>query len=144
MKLRKIKIALEETYICTSVLNLSYNKKTMLLSNILNCRLCQYWSYIPKSQPTNRNRAFGIDTYSTSTRKELVNDIIVWKNMLTLWEDVQFVGYNVHCGWFFFFFSKVGYEPLPPTLGRNIFGRHVYQLPGLFAYGEYIMYVFCK
>ena len=31
---------------------------------------------------------------------------------------------------------QVGYEPLPPTLGRNIFGRQVYQLPGLFAYGE--------
>lgn len=32
---------------------------------------------------------------------------------------------------------QVGYEPLPPTLGRNIFGRQVYQLPGLFAYGEF-------
>ncbi|NWQ86563.1 MTCH2 protein, partial [Burhinus bistriatus] len=31
---------------------------------------------------------------------------------------------------------QVGYEPLPPTLGRNIFGRQVYQLPGLFAYGR--------
>ncbi|KAF1567721.1 UNVERIFIED_CONTAM: hypothetical protein FQV16_0011703, partial [Eudyptes robustus] len=31
---------------------------------------------------------------------------------------------------------QVGYEPLPPTLGRNVFGRQVYQLPGLFAYGE--------
>lgn len=31
---------------------------------------------------------------------------------------------------------QVGYEPLPPTLGRNIFGRQVYQLPGLFSYGE--------
>ncbi|KAM3853803.1 mitochondrial carrier homolog 2 isoform 1-T1 [Vipera latastei] len=34
---------------------------------------------------------------------------------------------------------QVGYEPLPPTLGRNIFGRHVYQLPGLFAYAKHIM-----
>lgn len=34
----------------------------------------------------------------------------------------------------------MGYEPLPPTLGRNIFGRQVYQLPGLFAYGEFTMY----
>ncbi|XP_054826465.1 mitochondrial carrier homolog 2 isoform X2 [Eublepharis macularius] len=33
----------------------------------------------------------------------------------------------------------VGYEPLPPTLGRNIFGRQVYQLPGLFAYAKHIM-----
>lgn len=31
---------------------------------------------------------------------------------------------------------QVGHEPLPPTLGRNLFGRQVYQLPGLFAYGE--------
>lgn len=31
--------------------------------------------------------------------------------------------------------SQVGHEPLPPTLGRNLFGRQVYQLPGLFAYG---------
>uniref|UniRef100_A0A0B8RQ36 Mitochondrial carrier homolog 2 n=1 Tax=Philothamnus irregularis TaxID=1899461 RepID=A0A0B8RQ36_9SAUR len=34
---------------------------------------------------------------------------------------------------------QVGYEPLPPTLGRNIFGRQVYQLPGLFAYAKHIM-----
>ncbi|NXW45634.1 MTCH2 protein, partial [Nyctiprogne leucopyga] len=33
---------------------------------------------------------------------------------------------------------QVGYEPLPPTLGRNIFGRQVYQLPGLFAYAKHI------
>uniref|UniRef100_A0A8C9TAU9 Mitochondrial carrier homolog 2 n=1 Tax=Scleropages formosus TaxID=113540 RepID=A0A8C9TAU9_SCLFO len=33
---------------------------------------------------------------------------------------------------------QVGHEPLPPTLGRNIFGRQVYQLPGLFAYAKYI------
>lgn len=31
---------------------------------------------------------------------------------------------------------QVGHEPLPPTLGRNLFGRQVYQLPGLFAYGK--------
>ncbi|XP_077676865.1 mitochondrial carrier homolog 2 isoform X2 [Eretmochelys imbricata] len=37
------------------------------------------------------------------------------------------------------FVLKVGYEPLPPTLGRNIFGRQVYQLPGLFAYAKHIM-----
>ncbi|NXA42493.1 MTCH2 protein, partial [Eudromia elegans] len=36
---------------------------------------------------------------------------------------------------------KVGYEPLPPTLGRNIFGRQVYQLPGLFAYAKHIVKV---
>ncbi|XP_074922053.1 mitochondrial carrier homolog 2 isoform X4 [Chelonoidis abingdonii] len=35
--------------------------------------------------------------------------------------------------------SAVGYEPLPPTLGRNLFGRQVYQLPGLFAYAKHIM-----
>ncbi|NXL62030.1 MTCH2 protein, partial [Chordeiles acutipennis] len=33
---------------------------------------------------------------------------------------------------------QVGYEPLPPTLGRNVFGRQVYQLPGLFAYAKHI------
>lgn len=32
---------------------------------------------------------------------------------------------------------QVGHEPLPPTLGRNLFGRQVYQLPGLFAYGKF-------
>ncbi|NXC06857.1 MTCH2 protein, partial [Orthonyx spaldingii] len=36
---------------------------------------------------------------------------------------------------------QVGYEPLPPTLGRNIFGRQVYQLPGLFSYAKHIMKV---
>ncbi|NXG41589.1 MTCH2 protein, partial [Psilopogon haemacephalus] len=35
----------------------------------------------------------------------------------------------------------VGYEPLPPTLGRNIFGRQIYQLPGLFAYAKHIVKV---
>ncbi|NXR13719.1 MTCH2 protein, partial [Semnornis frantzii] len=34
---------------------------------------------------------------------------------------------------------QVGYEPLPPTLGRNIFGRQIYHLPGLFAYAKHIM-----
>uniref|UniRef100_A0A3Q2XNW2 Mitochondrial carrier homolog 2 n=1 Tax=Hippocampus comes TaxID=109280 RepID=A0A3Q2XNW2_HIPCM len=34
---------------------------------------------------------------------------------------------------------QVGHEPLPPTLGRNIFGRQVYQLPGLFAYAKHIV-----
>ncbi|XP_043915286.1 mitochondrial carrier homolog 2 [Protopterus annectens] len=34
---------------------------------------------------------------------------------------------------------QVGHEPLPPTLGRNIFGRQVYQLPGLFAYAKHII-----
>ncbi|XP_008631474.1 PREDICTED: mitochondrial carrier homolog 2 [Corvus brachyrhynchos] len=34
---------------------------------------------------------------------------------------------------------QVGYEPRPPTLGRNIFGRQVYQLPGLFSYAKHIM-----
>ncbi|KAG7473637.1 hypothetical protein MATL_G00097910 [Megalops atlanticus] len=33
---------------------------------------------------------------------------------------------------------QVGHEPLPPTIGRNIFGRQVYQLPGLFAYAKHI------
>ncbi|NWV78538.1 MTCH2 protein, partial [Dasyornis broadbenti] len=36
---------------------------------------------------------------------------------------------------------QVGYEPLPPTLGRNIFGRQVYQLPGLFSYAKHIVKV---
>nr|XP_023673087.1 mitochondrial carrier homolog 2 [Paramormyrops kingsleyae] len=36
---------------------------------------------------------------------------------------------------------QVGHEPLPPTTGRNIFGRQVNQLPGLFAYAKYIMKV---
>uniref|UniRef100_A0A2K5W3S8 Mitochondrial carrier homolog 2 n=1 Tax=Macaca fascicularis TaxID=9541 RepID=A0A2K5W3S8_MACFA len=31
-----------------------------------------------------------------------------------------------------------GYEPLPPTIGRNIFGRQVCQLPGLFSYAQHI------
>ncbi|KAF4111008.1 mitochondrial carrier homolog 2 isoform X1 [Onychostoma macrolepis] len=34
---------------------------------------------------------------------------------------------------------QVGHEPLPPTLGRNMFGRQVYQLPGLFAYAKHIV-----
>uniref|UniRef100_A0A4W4FVA7 Mitochondrial carrier homolog 2 n=1 Tax=Electrophorus electricus TaxID=8005 RepID=A0A4W4FVA7_ELEEL len=34
---------------------------------------------------------------------------------------------------------QVGHEPLPPTLGRNVFGRQVYQLPGLFAYAKHII-----
>ncbi|XP_011518263.1 mitochondrial carrier homolog 2 isoform X3 [Homo sapiens] len=33
---------------------------------------------------------------------------------------------------------QVGYEPLPPTIGRNIFGRQVCQLPGLFSYAQHI------
>uniref|UniRef100_A0A452TVN1 Mitochondrial carrier 2 n=1 Tax=Ursus maritimus TaxID=29073 RepID=A0A452TVN1_URSMA len=33
---------------------------------------------------------------------------------------------------------SVGYEPLPPTIGRNIFGRQVCQLPGLFCYAQHI------
>ncbi|XP_023365482.1 mitochondrial carrier homolog 2 [Otolemur garnettii] len=33
---------------------------------------------------------------------------------------------------------QVGYEPLPPTVGRNIFGRQVCQLPGLFCYAQHI------
>ncbi|NXV83261.1 MTCH2 protein, partial [Atlantisia rogersi] len=36
---------------------------------------------------------------------------------------------------------QVGYEPLPPTLGRNVFGRQVYQLPGFFAYAKHIVKV---
>ncbi|XP_012692029.1 mitochondrial carrier homolog 2 [Clupea harengus] len=34
---------------------------------------------------------------------------------------------------------QVGHEPLPPSLGRNLFGRQVYQLPGLFAYAKHIV-----
>lgn len=34
---------------------------------------------------------------------------------------------------------QVGHEPLPPTLGRNLFGRQVNQLPGLFAYAKHII-----
>uniref|UniRef100_A0A4W5MMV0 Mitochondrial carrier homolog 2 n=1 Tax=Hucho hucho TaxID=62062 RepID=A0A4W5MMV0_9TELE len=34
---------------------------------------------------------------------------------------------------------QVGHEPLPPSLGRNLFGRQVYQLPGLFAYAKHII-----
>ncbi|XP_037547289.1 mitochondrial carrier homolog 2 [Nematolebias whitei] len=34
---------------------------------------------------------------------------------------------------------QVGHEPLPPTLGRNIFGKPVQQLPGLFAYAKHIV-----
>ncbi|TRY82381.1 hypothetical protein DNTS_002477 [Danionella cerebrum] len=34
---------------------------------------------------------------------------------------------------------QVGHEPFPPTLGRNIFGRQVYQLPGLFSYAKHII-----
>uniref|UniRef100_A0A3P8VAV3 Mitochondrial carrier homolog 2 n=1 Tax=Cynoglossus semilaevis TaxID=244447 RepID=A0A3P8VAV3_CYNSE len=34
---------------------------------------------------------------------------------------------------------QVGHEPLAPTLGRNLFGRQVYQLPGLFAYAKHIV-----
>ncbi|CAJ0962072.1 unnamed protein product [Ranitomeya imitator] len=33
----------------------------------------------------------------------------------------------------------VGHEPMPPTLGRNLFGRQVYQLPGFFAYAKHII-----
>uniref|UniRef100_A0A672SN86 Mitochondrial carrier homolog 2-like n=1 Tax=Sinocyclocheilus grahami TaxID=75366 RepID=A0A672SN86_SINGR len=36
---------------------------------------------------------------------------------------------------------QVGHEPLPPTLGRNMFGRQVYQLPGLFAYAKHIIQI---
>uniref|UniRef100_A0A8C5APL7 Mitochondrial carrier homolog 2 n=1 Tax=Gadus morhua TaxID=8049 RepID=A0A8C5APL7_GADMO len=34
---------------------------------------------------------------------------------------------------------QVGHEPLPPILGRNLFRRQVYQLPGLFAYAKHII-----
>ncbi|XP_078529259.1 mitochondrial carrier homolog 2 isoform X1 [Lissotriton helveticus] len=34
---------------------------------------------------------------------------------------------------------QVGHEPYPPALGRNIFGRQVNQLPGLFAYAKHIV-----
>ncbi|XP_038125151.1 mitochondrial carrier homolog 2 [Cyprinodon tularosa] len=34
---------------------------------------------------------------------------------------------------------QVGHEPLPPALGRNLFGRPVQQLPGLFAYAKHII-----
>lgn len=34
---------------------------------------------------------------------------------------------------------QVGHEPLAPSMGRNIFGRPVLQLPGLFAYAKHIV-----
>uniref|UniRef100_A0A3Q3AKM5 Mitochondrial carrier homolog 2 n=1 Tax=Kryptolebias marmoratus TaxID=37003 RepID=A0A3Q3AKM5_KRYMA len=34
---------------------------------------------------------------------------------------------------------QVGHEPLAPTLGRNLFGKPVHQLPGLFAYAKHII-----
>uniref|UniRef100_A0A4W5P2Z0 Mitochondrial carrier homolog 2 n=1 Tax=Hucho hucho TaxID=62062 RepID=A0A4W5P2Z0_9TELE len=34
---------------------------------------------------------------------------------------------------------QVGHEPLRPSIGRNLFGRQVYQLPGLFAYAKHII-----
>uniref|UniRef100_A0A8C2WC21 Mitochondrial carrier homolog 2 n=1 Tax=Cyclopterus lumpus TaxID=8103 RepID=A0A8C2WC21_CYCLU len=34
---------------------------------------------------------------------------------------------------------QVGHEPLAPSLGRNLFGRQVSQLPGLFAYAKHII-----
>ncbi|XP_032805249.1 mitochondrial carrier homolog 2 isoform X1 [Petromyzon marinus] len=33
---------------------------------------------------------------------------------------------------------QVGHEPLAPLWGRNMFGRHVLQLPGLFGYARHI------
>uniref|UniRef100_A0A8D0DHC5 Mitochondrial carrier homolog 2 n=1 Tax=Sander lucioperca TaxID=283035 RepID=A0A8D0DHC5_SANLU len=36
---------------------------------------------------------------------------------------------------------QVGHEPLPPSLGRNLFGRQVHQLPGLFAYAKHIIQI---
>ncbi|XP_061078240.1 mitochondrial carrier homolog 2 [Conger conger] len=36
---------------------------------------------------------------------------------------------------------QIGHEPLPPTVGRNIFGRQIYQLPGLFSYAKHIVKV---
>ncbi|MBN3277737.1 MTCH2 protein, partial [Polyodon spathula] len=38
-----------------------------------------------------------------------------------------------------FICSQVGHEPLPPSLGRNLFGRQVYQLPSFFAYAKHIV-----
>uniref|UniRef100_A0A8C7XPM9 Mitochondrial carrier homolog 2 n=1 Tax=Oryzias sinensis TaxID=183150 RepID=A0A8C7XPM9_9TELE len=34
---------------------------------------------------------------------------------------------------------QVGHEPLPPTLGRNLFGRQAQHLPGLFSYAKHIV-----
>lgn len=53
-------------------------------------------------------------------------------------EQILSVQFSFEAAADYLFVLKVGYEPLPPTLGRNIFGRQVYQLPGLFAYGKYI------
>lgn len=51
----------------------------------------------------------------------------VWKKTPRVCPGVFHGGSRVCC--------QVGHEPLAPTLGRNLFGRQVYQLPGLFAYG---------
>lgn len=34
---------------------------------------------------------------------------------------------------------QVGYDPLPPTTGQNIFGWQVCQLPGLFCYAQHLV-----
>ncbi|XP_067902005.1 mitochondrial carrier homolog 2 isoform X2 [Heterodontus francisci] len=34
---------------------------------------------------------------------------------------------------------QVGHEPMAPVMGRNIFGRPVLQLPGLFSYAKHIV-----
>ncbi|XP_014803923.1 PREDICTED: mitochondrial carrier homolog 1 [Calidris pugnax] len=39
------------------------------------------------------------------------------------------------------FLSKVGHEPLPPTVGRNVLGRKVLYLPGFFTYARHIVEV---
>uniref|UniRef100_A0A8C0FJA8 Mitochondrial carrier 1 n=1 Tax=Bubo bubo TaxID=30461 RepID=A0A8C0FJA8_BUBBB len=39
------------------------------------------------------------------------------------------------------FFSQVGHEPLPPTIGRNVLGRKVLYLPGFFTYARHIVEV---
>uniref|UniRef100_K7F3D8 Mitochondrial carrier homolog 1 n=1 Tax=Pelodiscus sinensis TaxID=13735 RepID=K7F3D8_PELSI len=36
---------------------------------------------------------------------------------------------------------KVGHEPLPPTIGRNVLGRKVLYLPGFFTYAKHIVAV---
>uniref|UniRef100_A0A3B5B4E6 Mitochondrial carrier 1 n=1 Tax=Stegastes partitus TaxID=144197 RepID=A0A3B5B4E6_9TELE len=36
---------------------------------------------------------------------------------------------------------QVGHEPLPPTVGRTMFGRKVFYLPGFFSYAQHIVKV---
>jgi hypothetical protein len=35
------------------------------------------------------------------------------------------------------YFNQVGFEPVAPTPYKNIFGKQMYKLPGLFTYGRF-------